>query len=161
MPALNHRRSSVTPVPRRIILWSIAAIAGLALAAAMTWATSRLTSQRIGLASSPSVGGLAPSVTARSVHSQTTTVTSTVTTTTTVTRTKHAHITPPPVTTTTATSPTAAPPPVTTAPVTHTETTPAVTTTTRTTTAARTTRPRRDRSDDGATGRSGTHQRDD
>ena len=32
---------------RRILLWSVAAVVGLALAAAMTWATSRLTSQRI------------------------------------------------------------------------------------------------------------------
>ena len=135
---------------RRILLWSIAAIAGLALAAVMTWATSRLTSQRIGLASSPSVGGLAPSVTANPVRSQTTTVTSTFTAITTVTRTKHAHVTRPPVTTTTVTSTTAVPPPV--------------TTTTRTTTVARTTTARHHTSDDrpsGGAGSGGTHQRDD
>ncbi len=49
---------------RRTVLWMLAAIAGIVLTAAVTWATSQLTSQHIGLSSEPlSAGhGLAPAV---------------------------------------------------------------------------------------------------
>ena len=48
---------------RKSLLWLLAALSGIALTAAITWATSQLTSERIGLSSEPlsAAGRLAPS----------------------------------------------------------------------------------------------------
>jgi hypothetical protein len=48
---------------RKTLLWALAALSGVALTAGIAWATSQLTSQRIGLSSEPqsAAGGLAPS----------------------------------------------------------------------------------------------------
>ena len=52
---------------RRTALWALAAVLGLAIAAGISWATSTLTSQHIGLASEPVTAGrsLAPAETTR------------------------------------------------------------------------------------------------
>jgi hypothetical protein len=54
---------------RRGALWALAALAGLALAVAVTYSASRLSTQRIGLASEPLSAGTAlaphPTATAR------------------------------------------------------------------------------------------------
>ena len=70
-------------------MWVLAALLGIALTAGITWASSQLTSQRIGLSSEPISAGvrLAPSVnntTKRVVTppSRTTTTTTTTTVTT-------------------------------------------------------------------------------
>ncbi len=78
---------------RKPLIWVLAALLGIVLTAGITWASSQLTSQRIGLSSEPISAGvrLAPSVniTTQSVTttqrvetrpSQTTTTTLTVTT---------------------------------------------------------------------------------
>ncbi len=61
---LNHRLSSLDVVQPRSTIWTLAALLGIVLAAGVTWATSQLTSQRIGLSSEPlSAGrGLAPRI---------------------------------------------------------------------------------------------------
>ncbi|HST34648.1 MAG TPA: hypothetical protein VLJ80_14135 [Solirubrobacteraceae bacterium] len=60
---------------RQTALWVLAALLGLMLTAGITWATSQLTSQHIGLSSEPISGGrrLAPAVTERSAPRRTTT----------------------------------------------------------------------------------------
>lgn len=60
---------------RRTAIWLLAALLGIVVTAAITWATSQLTSQRIGLASEPlSAGsGLAPGAEANPAVTRTTT----------------------------------------------------------------------------------------
>lgn len=62
LPPANPRRASFSRMSRRAVAWTLAAVLGLALAAGVSWATSRLTSVRIGLASEPITAGsrLAP-----------------------------------------------------------------------------------------------------
>ncbi len=52
---------------RRTAIWALAALLGIVLTAGITWATSQLTSQHIGLASEPLSAGshLAPPVAAK------------------------------------------------------------------------------------------------
>ena len=94
----------------RSLLWALAALLGLVVAAAVTWATSRLTSQ-LDVAAQPvsALSRLAPSVPAPPVSATTTTRTDTDTDTHTVTRTetvtRTAH------TTRTVTAASTAPPP--------------------------------------------------
>ncbi len=59
---LTIARASVAAMSRKTALWALAALLGIALAAGITWATSQLTSQHIGLASEPLSAGsrLAP-----------------------------------------------------------------------------------------------------
>jgi hypothetical protein len=80
---------------RKPLMWVLAALLGIVLTAGITWASSQLTSQRIGLSSEPISAGvrLAPSlntathsvtttrrVETRPTHTTTTTTTLTVTT---------------------------------------------------------------------------------
>jgi hypothetical protein len=60
---------------RQTALWALAALLGLVLTAGITWATSQLTSQHIGLSSEPISGGrsLAPAVTEQGTSRGTTT----------------------------------------------------------------------------------------
>jgi hypothetical protein len=94
---------------RRSLVWVLAALLGIALTAGITWASSQLTSQRIGLSSEPISAGvrLAPTVSTTSRRvvtrpSHTTTTTQRVvarpsqTTTTTLTVTTPAPAAPPP-----------------------------------------------------------------
>jgi hypothetical protein len=64
LPSLNQARRSVVSVTRTTTLWALAAVIGIALAAGISYATSQLTSQHIGLASEPLTAGrrLAPPV---------------------------------------------------------------------------------------------------
>jgi hypothetical protein len=101
---------------RRTALVVLAAALGIALAAAITWGTSQLVRQRIGLASEPLTAGrqLLPSTTGTTGVTGTSTTTSSRTTTRTVTTTvrETAPAAPPPplpvqtsTTTTTTTTP--------------------------------------------------------
>jgi hypothetical protein len=73
---------------RRSLVWVLAALLGIALTAGVTWASSQLSSQRIGLSAEPISAGvrLAPPVNTTSTQrvvtqpSRTTTTTLTVTT---------------------------------------------------------------------------------
>lgn len=60
---------------RKTAIWALAALLGIVVTAAITWATSQLTSQRIGLASEPlSAGsGLAPGAETKSAVTRTAT----------------------------------------------------------------------------------------
>ena len=87
---LAHNRpvSSVDGMSRRSLVWVLAALLGIALTAGITWASSQLTSQRIGLSAEPISAGvrLAPPVntTTRRVvtlPSRTSTTTTTLTVT--------------------------------------------------------------------------------
>ena len=49
MPLHNPPISSVDDMSRRSLVWMLAALLGIALTAGITWASSQLTSQRIGL----------------------------------------------------------------------------------------------------------------
>ncbi len=62
LPSLNRPSASVGGVSRQGALWILAGLAGITLAAGITWATSQLTSQHIGLSSEPvsAARGLAP-----------------------------------------------------------------------------------------------------
>lgn len=64
----------VGPMSRQTALWALAAIFGLTLAAGISWATSTLTSQHIGLASEPVTAGrrLAPAEATRTAPAATT-----------------------------------------------------------------------------------------
>src|SRR3954452_11390932 len=61
--ALNHALPTVTPM--KIALWILGALAGVVLAAGVTYAASSLSTQRIGLSSEPVDAGreLAPRAT--------------------------------------------------------------------------------------------------
>jgi len=97
---------------------ALIALLGIVLAAGITWGTSQLVSQRIGLASEPLTAGrrlLAPAL-ARTTRTQAPSKKAPARTTRTVTTTVRVPVTPPPVTTTAAPAPTPAPT-VTSAPV--------------------------------------------
>jgi len=83
----NPLVSSVDGMSRRSLVWVLAALLGIALTAGITWASSQLTSQRIGLSAEPISAGvrLAPPVNVTTqrvvtLPSRTTTATLTVTT---------------------------------------------------------------------------------
>ncbi len=98
---------------RKPLMWVLAALLGIVLTAGITWASSQLTSQRIGLSSEPISAGvrLAPSVN--------TTTQSVITTQRVETRPSHTTTT----TTLTVTTPAPAPAPLETVPQTSTPTT--------------------------------------
>jgi uncharacterized membrane protein YgcG len=62
---LNQSAASLPEVKRGTVLWALAALLGLVLTAAVTWAASQLASQHIGLSSEPLsvANGLAPRTT--------------------------------------------------------------------------------------------------
>ncbi len=95
---------------RKSLIWVLAALVGIALTAGITWASSQLTSQRIGLSSEPISAGvrLAPAV---------------KTTTQSVTTTQRVETRPSRTTTTTLTVTTPAPAPLETVPQTSSPTT--------------------------------------
>lgn len=75
LPFPNQPIPSVGGMSRKSLIWVLAALLGIVLTAAITWASSQLTSQRIGLSSEPISAGvrLAPSVHTTTTHSVTTT----------------------------------------------------------------------------------------
>src|SRR5688572_31294433 len=63
LPALHRPYATLTPMPvRRILLWTLLALAGLLVAVGVTTAATSLTSQRVGLQAEPLDAGesLAP-----------------------------------------------------------------------------------------------------
>lgn len=72
---------------RRSLVWMLAALLGIALTAGITWASSQLTSQRIGLSAEPISAGvqLAPPVNTTTTQRVVTLPSRTTTTTTTTT----------------------------------------------------------------------------
>ena len=83
---------------RRSLVWVLAALLGIALTAGVTWASSQLTSQRIGLSAEPISAGvrLAPPVNTTSTQRVVTQPSRTTTTTTTLTVTTPAPAPAPP-----------------------------------------------------------------
>jgi hypothetical protein len=68
LPAHDQRNpvmqaQGLSAMTRRAVLWTVAALLGLAVTAALTWSVSWLTRERVGLSSEPSsvIHGLAPS----------------------------------------------------------------------------------------------------
>ena len=77
------------PARRQLLLTVLAAVAGLAVAVALATLTSKISSQRIGLAGAPETAGRELVTPASTSTTSTSTSTSTTTTTTTGTTTKH------------------------------------------------------------------------
>ena len=74
---------------RKTLLWTLGALIGIVVTAGITWGTSKLTSQHIGLSSQPLSAGrsLAPPSTTRTATSRQRTTSTTATITSTATRT--------------------------------------------------------------------------